>query len=53
VIAEAGLSFPGRGRQPPDPSRGGMLNTARNGVDHAPWMAVWPGCAPFASYFDH
>jgi peptide/nickel transport system permease protein len=24
-----------------------MLNTAKNYVDQAPWMAVWPGLAIF------
>jgi peptide/nickel transport system permease protein len=48
VIAEASLSFLGLGQQPPDPSWGSMLNTAKNYVDQAPWMAVWPGLAIFA-----
>ena len=43
VIAEASLSFLGLGQQPPAPSWGSMLNTARNYVDQAPWMAIWPG----------
>ena len=47
VIAEAGLSFLGLGQQPPAPSWGSMLNTAKNYVDNAPWMAVWPGLAIF------
>ena len=47
VIAEASLSFLGLGQQPPAPSWGSMLNTARNYVDQAPWMAVWPGLAIF------
>ncbi len=47
VIAEASLSFLGLGQQPPAPSWGSMLNTAKNYVDHAPWMAVWPGAAIF------
>ena len=48
VIAEASLSFLGLGQQPPQPSWGSMLNTAKNYVDQAPWMAVWPGLAIFA-----
>jgi ABC-type antimicrobial peptide transport system permease subunit len=44
VIAEASLSFLGLGQQPPAPSWGSMLNTAKNYVDNAPWMAIWPGC---------
>lgn len=47
VIAEASLSFLGLGQQPPDPSWGSMLNTAKNFVDNAPWMAVWPGLSIF------
>ena len=43
VIAEASLSFLGLGQQPPAPSWGSMLNTAKNYIDNAPWMAVWPG----------
>lgn len=47
VIAEASLSFLGLGQQPPAPSWGSMLNTAKNYVDNAPWMALWPGAAIF------
>ena len=47
VIAEASLSFLGLGQQPPAPSWGSMLNTAKNYVDNAPWMAVWPGVSIF------
>jgi peptide/nickel transport system permease protein len=47
VIAEASLSFLGLGQQPPAPSWGSMLNTAKNYVEHAPWMAVWPGLSIF------
>jgi peptide/nickel transport system permease protein len=47
VIAEASLSFLGLGQQPPAPSWGSMLNTAKNFVENAPWMAVWPGLAIF------
>ena len=47
VIAEASLSFLGLGQQPPAPSWGSMLNTAKNFVDNAPWMAVWPGLSIF------
>jgi peptide/nickel transport system permease protein len=48
IIAEASLSFLGLGQQPPAPSWGSMLNTAKNYVDNAPWMAIWPGLAIFA-----
>jgi peptide/nickel transport system permease protein len=47
IIAEASLSFLGLGQQPPDPSWGSMLNTAKNFMDNAPWMAIWPGIAIF------
>ena len=47
VIAEASLSFLGLGQQPPEPSWGSMLNTAKNFMETAPWMAVWPGLAIF------
>src|SRR5215831_15409969 len=47
VIAEAALSFLGLGQQPPAPSWGSMLNTAKNYIDNAPWMAVWPGLSIF------
>jgi len=47
IIAEASLSFLGLGQQPPQPSWGSMLNTAKNYMDNAPWMAVWPGLSIF------
>ncbi len=47
VIAEASLSFLGLGQQPPAPSWGSMLNIAKNFVENAPWMAVWPGLSIF------
>jgi peptide/nickel transport system permease protein len=47
IIAEAALSFLGLGQQPPAPSWGSMLNTAKNYIDNAPWMAVWPGMSIF------
>jgi peptide/nickel transport system permease protein len=47
IIAEAALSFLGLGQQPPTPSWGSMLNTAKNYIDNAPWMAIWPGLSIF------
>jgi peptide/nickel transport system permease protein len=47
VIAEASLSFLGVGQQPPGASWGNMLTTAKNYLDEAPWMAIWPGAAIF------
>ena len=45
VLAEAGLSFLGLGAQPPQPSWGGMLNSARTYMQIQPWLAVAPGAA--------
>jgi len=47
IIAEASLSFLGLGQQPPAPSWGSMLNVAKNFLEQAPWMALWPGIAIF------
>lgn len=47
IIAEASLSFLGLGQQPPAPSWGAMLNTAKGFMSQAPWMAMWPGIAIF------
>ena len=49
IIAESSLSFLGLGVQPPTPSWGGMLNVAKNFMNQAPWMAVWPGLAIFVT----
>jgi peptide/nickel transport system permease protein len=43
ILGEASLSFLGLGTQPPDPSWGGMLNTARGYLRVAPLYGVWPG----------
>jgi peptide/nickel transport system permease protein len=45
ILAEAGLSFLGLGTQPPTPSWGGMLNSARMYMERAPVMAIAPGLA--------
>lgn len=47
VLAESSLSFLGLGVQPPTPSWGAMLNTARGYLTDAPWMAIFPGIAIF------
>lgn len=47
IIAESSLSFLGLGVQPPTPSWGGMLNTAKNFMSQAPWMGIWPGVSIF------
>ena len=49
ILAEAGLSFLGLGIQPPQPSWGAMLNTARGYLQHSAWLAVWPGIAIFVT----
>jgi peptide/nickel transport system permease protein len=49
ILAEAGLSFPGLGVQPPTPSWGQMLNAAQGFISSAPWLAYWPGLAIFIS----
>ncbi|MBV9078689.1 MAG: ABC transporter permease [Methylobacteriaceae bacterium] len=55
IIAEASLSFLGLGQQPPAPSWGSMLNVAQRFLTNAPWMAVSPGLAIFATVlaFNH
>jgi peptide/nickel transport system permease protein len=47
IITEASLSFLGLGQQPPAPSWGSMLNVAKNFLEQAPWMALFPGAAIF------
>ena len=49
IIAEASPSFLGLGLQPPAPSWGSMLNSAQRFLVNAPWMALWPGIAIFAT----
>jgi peptide/nickel transport system permease protein len=45
IITGAALSFLGLGVQPPTPEWGSMLSISRNYLQHAPWMAVFPGLA--------
>jgi peptide/nickel transport system permease protein len=49
ILAEAGLSFLGLGIQPPTPSWGAMLNTAKGYLQQDPWLAVAPGTAIFVT----
>lgn len=49
ITAEATLSFLGLGTQPPTPSWGSMLNFAQPYLGTAPWMAIYPGIAIFAT----
>lgn len=47
ILIEAALSFLGLGIQPPFPSWGGILTTARAFVGSAWWLATFPGLAIF------
>jgi peptide/nickel transport system permease protein len=47
ILTEASLSFLGLGAQPPTPSWGGMLSTAREQLFTAPWISIFPGVAIF------
>lgn len=49
ILLEASLSFLGLGTQPPTPSWGGMLATAREQMFTAPWISIFPGLAIFTS----
>jgi peptide/nickel transport system permease protein len=49
ILAEAGLSFLGLGVQPPSPSWGAMLNTAKGYLQQDAWLAVAPGTAIFVT----
>lgn len=49
ILAESSLSFLGLGVQPPTPSWGEMLNTARGYLRDAPWTAIAPGSLIFVS----
>jgi peptide/nickel transport system permease protein len=45
ILTESALSFLGLGTQPPAPSWGSMLSTARRFMELAPWVAIFPGAA--------
>lgn len=45
ILTESALSFLGLGTQPPAPSWGSMLSTARRFMELAPWVAIFPGLA--------
>ena len=49
ILTEASLSFLGLGTQPPTPSWGGMLSTAREQLFSAPWISIFPGLAIFVT----
>jgi len=45
ILLESALSFLGLGVQPPHPSWGNMLSSARKVMMLAPWTAIYPGLA--------
>ena len=45
ILLEAGLSFLGLGVRPPTPSWGGMILDARQVLETAPWVGIFPGIA--------
>ena len=47
IVIESALSFLGLGVQPPTPSWGAMLNTAKGYLQQDPWLALAPGVALF------
>ncbi|MCP3980280.1 MAG: ABC transporter permease [bacterium] len=51
IVTEAALSFLGLGVRPPQPTWGGLLADAREHVDRAWWLALFPGVALFLAVF--
>jgi peptide/nickel transport system permease protein len=49
ILLESGLSFLGFGVPPPQASWGAMLSSARSYIDHAWWLATFPGLSIFFS----
>lgn len=45
VIISASLSFLGLGERPPDPSLGGLINSAKSNLQKAWWYPTFPGLA--------
>jgi peptide/nickel transport system permease protein len=45
MLLESGLSFIGLGAQPPTPSWGSMVSSARNIMERVPLLVVWPSIA--------
>ncbi|MEV8274168.1 dipeptide/oligopeptide/nickel ABC transporter permease/ATP-binding protein [Microbacterium sp. NPDC077184] len=43
ISIQAGLAFIGLGPQPPEPTWGGMINTASRFIFQQPWMMIPPG----------
>ncbi len=45
ILLEAGLSFLGLGTQPPTPSWGTMIASARDYMEISPFLVIWPSLA--------
>ena len=45
ILTEAGLSFLGAGVRLPNPSWGNLIDSGREQITHAPWIALIPGIA--------
>jgi peptide/nickel transport system permease protein len=45
MLLESGLSFIGLGAQPPTPSWGSMVSSARSIMERAPFLVLWPSVA--------
>lgn len=45
ILAAAALGFLGLGAQPPQPEWGYMLSAARDSMNRAPWLMLYPGLA--------
>jgi peptide/nickel transport system permease protein len=46
-VAAASLAFPGLAQQPPEPSRGSMLNSVQRFLSQVFWLTVFPRLAIF------
>ncbi len=49
ILAAGSLSFVGLGAQPPQAEWGALLANARDYIDQAPWLALYPGLAVTAT----
>ena len=45
MLLESGLSFIGLGAQPPTPSWGSMVSSARSIMERVPLLVLWPSIA--------
>jgi len=53
ILTESSLSFLGLGIQPPSPSWGSILSEAQRYIQHAWWLAVFPGSAIFLTVLSY